>query len=255
MSETAFTPEAIAELDGPLDPRRVVAFQSGPQKGVPYLEGHDVIRRANEIFGYGNWGFELVGQPTMVESGEQGNNKTPYQVWMAVGRLSIAGGQSVTEIGTNVRQGGGSASLEMAIKGAVTDAIKRCLTHLGDQFGLVLRDKSVGAADLRAEYQAASGKPPAQQQRRDVDPDTGEIPASDPPAHQPAPQAGGTRDGDMWKVFQACFISEHADKAAAVAMLGGFSAGHLSAWMREHNTDDPVEVVMQIRERQLAGAR
>ena len=55
---TIFTSEFAAELDKPLSSERVVKM-----RGVDYLEGHDVIRRANELFGYGNWGYEVIGQP------------------------------------------------------------------------------------------------------------------------------------------------------------------------------------------------
>ena len=49
--------EVILELAQPLDPKRVTIFQSGPQRGIKYLEGEDCIRTANRIFGYGGWSF------------------------------------------------------------------------------------------------------------------------------------------------------------------------------------------------------
>lgn len=258
MSETAFTPEAISALEGPLDPRRVSVGQSGPLNGIPYLEGHDVIRRANEIFGFGGWGFELVGQPVMVESAEQGNNKTPYQVWMATGRLMVTGGEVFADVGTCVRQGAGSGGLEMAIKGAVTDALKRCLYHYGDQFGLVLYDKETNGASLRAEYQAAHGQPQPQQQRRDVDIETGEIPASSPQAHQPAPQPTGTVTN--WKLLTDYMQASKLRRADVEPVMGGFTPAVLDAYMAQHGINDPIVIIDGIvnssrRQADMAGAR
>lgn len=162
---------AIAELRKPLDPRRVTTMQSGPAVGVPYLTAWDCIERANEIFGPAGWSFDLVGTPWVIESGVQGNASTKYEVWAAMGRVTVAGA-SYSDIGTNVRSGEGSGGLEMAVKGAVSDALKRCLRLLGDQFGLVLYDKSLGRTDLEAMYQESQ--------------QTTTTPPS-PAPHQPAP--------------------------------------------------------------------
>ena len=143
-------------LAQPLDPHRVTVGRSGPLNGIKYLEGEDVIRTANRIFGYGEWGFELLSQPWVIEKSEQGNNATPYEVWAAHGRLSVSGGGSFADVGTCVRQGKGSGGLEMAIKGAVTDCVKRCLRNYGDQFGLILYDKTTDMAGLAADFRAGS---------------------------------------------------------------------------------------------------
>lgn len=145
-----FSPETLRELSLPLNPDRVSVLTDGPAKGAPYLDGEDVTRRANEIFGFGNWGFELLALPTLVEA--EGNT----QVWAAVGRLYVRDAMPIADLGTCVRYGGGSGGLEMAIKGCATDALKRCLKQLGDQFGLVLYDKSVNSDILRREWEAAT---------------------------------------------------------------------------------------------------
>ena len=132
---TIFTSEFAAELDKPLASERVVKM-----RGVDYLEGHDVIRRANELFGYGNWGYEVIGQPYAIEEGAS-KGGTPYQVWVCAVRLTVRDGFSILEYGTNTRSGTGSDGLEMAFKGCITDGVKRCLKAFGDQFGLVLYHK------------------------------------------------------------------------------------------------------------------
>lgn len=139
-------------LNAPIDPGRVSRFESGPAKGAPYLEGDDVIDALNHIFGFGEWSFELISAPWVAESGVEGQNKTPYEVWCCMGKLTI-GGITHTGFGTNVRSGTGSASLEMAIKGVATDALKRAAVHHGDQFGLSLRRKPAQAI-LQKEWDA-----------------------------------------------------------------------------------------------------
>ena len=137
----------ITELNKPLDPRRVrIMPDTSPAKGARYLPSDDVILAANRIFGYGGWSFTLLAAPYLVEEAEP-----RQQVWGAWGRFA-AGDVSHDDFGTCGRSGAGAPALEMAIKGAVSDALKRCLTHMGDQFGLVLRDKSITGHDLEAMY-------------------------------------------------------------------------------------------------------
>ena len=155
-SATAFKPETLAKLKAPLDPKRVLAIPDGPAKGSPYLPGYDVIETANAIFGYGNWGFELVSPP-WAERGE-GKDGKPYTVWLAMGRVYIRGGFTFTDLGSNQQSGPGAAAVEMSAKGAVTDSLKRCLMHYGDQFGLVLHDKDTNRAELEREFAEASGE-------------------------------------------------------------------------------------------------
>lgn len=163
---------SLHELALPLNPERVVPLPDGhPAAGMPYLPIDDVVSRANEIFGFGGWSTDLVGQPYLLAPGEADGK---HEVWAAVVRVTIpATGASYTDIGTNARSGRGPAALEMSVKGAVSDGVKRCLVYLGDQFGLVLRDKEADRATLHAHWQAAM--------QRD-----GAAPA---PAAKPAPRA------------------------------------------------------------------
>ena len=149
---------ALEELAKPLDPKRITVGQNGPLRGIKYLEGEDVIRTANHIFGYGGWSFELLAQPWIVEKGEQGEKHTLYEVWAAHGRLTVSDAH-FADVGTCVRQGPGSGGLEMAIKGAVTDCVKRCLRNMGDQFGLILYDKTADMAGIAADFAAPLPNP------------------------------------------------------------------------------------------------
>ncbi len=56
MSQSPFNPEQIELLNQPLDAKRVKHRPGGGNTQLSYLEGHDVINMANQIFGYGQWG-------------------------------------------------------------------------------------------------------------------------------------------------------------------------------------------------------
>lgn len=201
------TDTARLELAKPLDPHRVSIMPDGPAKGSKYLTGQDVIETANRIFGYGAWGFELLSPPICLE--REGN----YEVWGAHGQVRVEGGGTFSDFGTCVRNGRGSGGLEMAIKGAVTDCVKRCLRNYGDQFGLVLYEKGLTMADLNREFQQGGSAPAA------VTP-----PATEPPDYSV-----------VWKAFlDQC----KAFGVGARAICNGFgfdpkTADEATAWMRE----------------------
>lgn len=228
------SPEIVTELRKPLDPRRVTAMTSGPAAGVPYLPAWDCIEQANAIFGPGGWSFELVGQPWIIEGGSQGNNHTRYEVWAAMGRVTV-GDAAYSDIGTSVRSGDGSGGLEMAVKGAVSDALKRCLRMLGDQFGLVLYDKSVGRGDLEAMYRES-------QVSENRTPDAPATGGGSPWVNELAAlmQPHGLKLGDLATVIPADTIV----RENVVQVVGG--------WL-EQNRKTPAELVeMVLRQRQAS---
>lgn len=245
MGDTVFTPELTHELNAPLDPSRVTTGQAGPLRGIPYLEGHDVARRANELFGYGNWSFELLGQPWA----ERGNDKSgnPYTIWCALGRVSVRGGLTFSDVGTNQQSGPGGPATEMSIKGAVTDAMKRCLRLYGDQFGLVLYDKSVGRGDLEAEYQEAHRASPA--------------PATAPaPAGQPSEPPPPTREDLEWEKVYAIIGESHERRADVQRFLVGLYGESVTSaktgfyrWIGEHPGRDAAQLLAAAKG-QAAGA-
>lgn len=150
--------QALHDLALPLNPARVEALPAGhPAAGKPYLPGDDVIRRANEIFGFAGWSFS-AGQPFALAQGDADGKGT---VWAAMGRVTV-GEASYEDMGTNTQSGWGAHAIEMSAKGAVTDAVKRCLTYLGDQFGLVLRDKDLTPEQLAAAWKGAQAPAPPQ---------------------------------------------------------------------------------------------
>lgn len=229
------------ELSRPLDPRRVSVLRDGPAKGVPYLEAHEVVRRANEVFGFGAWGYSLVDRPFLVEAADN------YELWAAVVRLDVTGGQSVTDVGTCVRSGKGQNGLDMAFKGAVSDGVKRCLKAYGDQFGLILADKSVGEPDIERwwrEDQEQHQRPPVYSEPPEREP----IVATPPAAQQPAEQEPDDRFTDatlareeaarvLWKAVNDALRDTYRgvkpDHIAAV-LQSPFSRDNLVAHLAKH---------------------
>ena len=134
------TPEAIRELEKPLD-RRFVASRSKGGQNLSYVEGWHVIAEANRIFGFDGWTRELVDltENTPPTKNEKGNNIVSFRAKVRV------------SVGAIVREGTGFGSgiardihdaYESAIKEAETDAMKRALMTFGNPFGLALYDKT-----------------------------------------------------------------------------------------------------------------
>ncbi len=146
MSQSPFTPEQITQLEQPLDARRVKHRQGGGGMQLAYLKGHDAIDTANKIFGYGNWGYDLLGvelQNVLAENGEIIGGYYAARV-----KLTVAGCIPVTEEGVCPVQEGRNPRAkidahDMARKGAITDALKRALRCYGDQFGNSLYDNEL----------------------------------------------------------------------------------------------------------------
>lgn len=174
------TPNQLSALNAPLDPDLVKVH---PQTKARYLDGKHYIETANRIFGYGDWQFRILSAPSKATEGSR-KNGTYYALWTVMGELTAAGATFV-DVGTCEQNGDGPEATDMAMKGAVTDSLKRCLRNFGDQFGLVLYDKELSRAQMEAELAAYKDKhdeAPARQQpatfRERVNAETGEIDAT-----------------------------------------------------------------------------
>jgi hypothetical protein len=140
---SAFGSTVEAELMKPLDPKRVRIRE----KKYEYLAGHDVYRRANEIFGFGNWGTRIVALEMVDAVPVEKNDKKGWHVgYSCTVELWIAGMQGpISGVGygdgVEYTPGARVRATELAMKEAETDATKRAFTKLGDQFGLILYAK------------------------------------------------------------------------------------------------------------------
>ncbi len=159
------SPERIRwELRQPLDMTRVKRRMAPGSGSVPYLEGFDVIQRANEIFSFG-WSFDIVTPPqisrwqrTQTYYSQQHRRKMPVlddqgnpvteEVGMAwvTGKITIElDGKAYVhaDVGRCAINGDTPEALDMALAGAATDCLKRCFRQLGEQFGNSLYDKEI----------------------------------------------------------------------------------------------------------------
>jgi len=166
------------ELRQPLDMSRVKRRQAPGLGSVPYLEGYDVIDRANAIFGF-TWSFDLISEPLIVRWhkkvlawNQQERRKVPitdangnFQT-EEVGLVYITGKVTVeldgkpyshADLGRCIFTGDTPEALDMALAGSATDCLKRCFRQLGEQFGNSLYDKEIAqVAGLENGAQATS---------------------------------------------------------------------------------------------------
>lgn len=127
---------------------------------MSYIEGHDAIRTANTIFGFGGWSTDVVELVCLgSEPRKSGQGKDGFGVgYRATVRVTV-GDNTFTDTGFGDAveyTGSQIAPHELASKEAVTDALKRCLMHYGDQFGLSLYSKD-GPHPAAAERAATPG--------------------------------------------------------------------------------------------------
>ena len=132
-------PPAVAQALGEtIDPNIVSQRRGRGGKTFDYLEGHAVIEQANRIFGYGGWGHELVGDVTLrkVETVDPETGEvTTVSGYTAPVRVTVAGAPPRTDIGVHPVAEETFDGHDTAMKGAVTDGMKRAFRSFGVQFG------------------------------------------------------------------------------------------------------------------------
>ena len=122
----------LQALSEELDTSRV-SSRTERNQTLSYLETWDVIDAANRIFGYDGWAYEVV-------------EMTPLPLgWSAKVKIQ-AGGVHRTDVGfcAYANRSGNEPTaghVEMAIKGAVSDGLKRAFRTFGAQFGNTLYDR------------------------------------------------------------------------------------------------------------------
>jgi len=134
-----------------LNPSRVEKRkQAGMQ--LSYLAQHDVRGHLIRIFGFG--GFDLTTDEAEVVFQDEHDGKWSVGCKVTM-RLVVRDeyGNTVctyseTAIGSST-QGRRGEALDMAMKTASSDAMKRCATNLGDQFGLSLYNNGQTAPFVR----------------------------------------------------------------------------------------------------------
>lgn len=145
-----------------LDRARVKSRGGRGGGSFDYLETHDVIRTANRIFGFGNWGHEIVEQERIAEVEVQSSGTPPRKGWhvayRCVVRVTVSGcvPMSGSGYGDGVEYGPAAQATasELALKEAESDALKRALKNYGDQFGLILYAKGDDQARIERDQAA-----------------------------------------------------------------------------------------------------
>ena len=132
-------PPAVTQALGqPLDPSLVSQRKGRGGKTFDYLEGHVVIDQANRIFGFGGWGYELVADVTLGQietvDPQTGEIKT-VSVYSAPVRVTVSGALPRTDTGFHAVTDETADGHDTAMKGAVTDGMKRAFRSFGVQFG------------------------------------------------------------------------------------------------------------------------
>ena len=132
------SPAVTQALGQPLDPALASQRKGRAGRTYDYLEGHAVIDQANLIFGYGGWGYELVGdvilRRTETVNPQTGEVKVE-QGYSAPVRVTVAGALPRTDLGVHPVAEDTLDGHDTAMKGAVTDGMKRAFRSFGVQFG------------------------------------------------------------------------------------------------------------------------
>ena len=125
------------ELQKPLDEAHVKQFPegSGSKSGAKYLEAWRVIDTANRIFGFNGWSQEVISLELI--KAESGREYYAARVRVDVHVLTCSR-EDVGKVDVVIGAEAQDATLdayETALKGAVSDGMKRAFRTFGPQFG------------------------------------------------------------------------------------------------------------------------
>ena len=132
------SPAVTNALGQPIDPALVSQRKGRAGRTFSYIEGHVAISEANRVFGYGGWGYELLADVTLREIENvdpQTGEVKRIRAYSAPVRVTVPGAPPRTDVGFHAVTEETADGHETALKGAVTDGIKRALRSFGDRFG------------------------------------------------------------------------------------------------------------------------
>lgn len=164
--------QVVDQLEADLDRARVKQRDGYRGTKLDYLEWTTTVRQLNSIFGYGRWNTQVKeivdlaidddGIPMGVRATLLLTVQFPDTVERTYPPSSYATYENVGFTATRVNAAGKRTwdAYDMAVKGAVSDALKRCAVNLGNQFGLSLYEKGVASASATPTAQAGSNSGP-----------------------------------------------------------------------------------------------
>ena len=122
-------------------------------KGFSHLESYEVKAHLNRLFGFEGWSTKIDALTPLFEDENEGKWTVGYLCSMSLAINSPDGFQvkvsSDASTGDATNQRSRADAHDLAVKSAVSGALKRCATALGDQFGLSLYAK--GSMDALVE--------------------------------------------------------------------------------------------------------
>lgn len=171
-----------------INPKRVQIAQ-----GQSHVQAYDVAAHLTRIFGFGNWEKEIKSLTCICEDSEVKGNRTGWSVTYKCemtlkikdpeGNLIWSGDDGAT--GSSLNQPQRGEAHDLALKNAISYALKRCAKDWGDQFGLSLYNKGSLNAVVVATLDLAEDA------ARDVQADLPELhPDADSEQAHDAPDAG-----------------------------------------------------------------
>lgn len=174
----------VEQLLKPIHPSRV-----SQRDGMSHLEAYDVRAHLIRIFGFGRWSGDVVECALLYEDiAERTKDERTWQV-VSVGyrvgyKLAVHAPDGTLLATFTEYASGGAANFpltkrddahDFAMKTAESQALKRCATNLGDQFGLSLYQKGSRDALVRRTLFMPDGEAPTEDVAHDVAPVTPET--------------------------------------------------------------------------------
>lgn len=114
-------------------------------RGLSYVEAWDVKATLTRVFGFGGFSTQILSEGEVFRlevprsSGSGTNWNIGYRVSLRLIIPQLGAYFEEAAVGNN-SQGSIAEAYDNAVKGATSDALKRCATMLGTQFGLSLYD-------------------------------------------------------------------------------------------------------------------
>lgn len=125
----------------PIKPFRV----SKDGKGFSHLESYEVKAHLTRLFGFEGWSTRIDSLTVLFEDEKESKWTVGYLCSMTLSVFTVEGvlvkESSDASTGDATNQRSRADAHDLAVKSAVSGALKRCATALGDQFGLSLYAK------------------------------------------------------------------------------------------------------------------
>ncbi|MFE3905461.1 Rad52/Rad22 family DNA repair protein [Streptomyces sp. NPDC059153] len=197
------TVEQVKTLLAPINPSRVQNLH-----GQSHLEAWDVRRWLNRVFGFGGWSDETLELVCVAEREIKPGRWTI--IYRAQVRLTVktTDGRTLTAyddaaMGDSRNQPSLGDAHDMAMKTALSQALKRCAHNLGDAFGLSLYND--GSRQAVGIWSAAHPKPaddadvPAVPDDAPVKPEPAPVVEDQAPAAEQQVQRSKQAEGGPWE--------------------------------------------------------